>query len=119
MDGMARPHRAHSEQPIRITTAAASRNADIASREKRYIISMSIRSVCFIGAVVTFIAGITWAWPILIAGALVLPYVAVVMANANNSKGENFSLMDSPYGRPELRGGKQTRDYEREHRDDD
>jgi hypothetical protein len=113
MERMARPRRAHSEQPIRITTASSGRNADIAAREKRYIISMSIRSVCFIGAVITFIAGVTWAWPILIVGALVLPYVAVVMANANNSKGENFDLMDSPYGRPELRGGSGRRDETR------
>jgi len=107
---MARPSRAHSEEPIRITTAATSRNADIAARQKRYLISMSIRSVCFIGAVATGLAHIDWAWPILIVAALVLPYIAVVMANAAHSKGETFSLMDSPYGRPELRGGQEWRD---------
>ena len=39
-------------QPIRITTAGRSRAEDIAIRQKRYAISMSIRSLCFIGAVI-------------------------------------------------------------------
>ncbi|MEX0427161.1 DUF3099 domain-containing protein [Nocardioides sp. DS6] len=98
------------ELPIRITTAQTSRNEDIAARQKRYILSMSIRSVCFIGAVFAGLAHITWLWPILIAAAIVLPYVAVVMANAANTKGDGFNLLDSPYGRPELRGGREWRE---------
>ena len=49
------------------------------------------------------IGHVVWLWPILIVAALVLPYVAVVMANARNSKGDDFTLRDSPYGRPQLR----------------
>jgi hypothetical protein len=100
---MARPR---GEQPIRITTAGTSRNEEIAARQKRYLISMSIRSVCFIGAVFAGLNHITWLWPILIAAAIILPYIAVVSANAVHSKGDSFTLNDSPYGRPELRGGK-------------
>ena len=92
--------------PIRITTAPPSRQAEMASRQRKYAISMSIRSLCFVGAVLAGVAHINWLWPILIGAALVLPYVAVVMANAVNSKGEDFDLQDSPYGRPELRGGR-------------
>ena len=36
---------------VRITTAASSRNDDIAARQRRYVISMSIRTLCFVGAV--------------------------------------------------------------------
>ena len=99
---------------IRITTASAGPGRDIANRQKRYLLSMSIRSVCFIGAVITGINHVNWAWPILILAALLLPYVAVVMANAANTKGDGFSLVDSPYGRQELRGGAAWRDAEQE-----
>ncbi len=91
---MARVH----QEPIRITTAVRSRNADIAHRQKRYLISMVIRSVCFVGAAVAGALGIGWLWPILIAAALILPYVAVVMANAADTRGDDFRLEDSPFG---------------------
>jgi hypothetical protein len=99
--------RGGDQQPIRITTAGTSRNAEIAIRQRRYLISMSIRSVCFIGAVFAGLAHINWLWPVLILCAIILPYIAVVAANARNTKGEGYDLLDSPYGRPELRGGKQ------------
>lgn len=96
---------ARGDAPIRITTAPASRKDDIAGRQKRYVISMGIRCVCFVGAVVAGAAGLTWLWPFLIAAAIVLPYVAVVMANAANTKGDTFTLQDSPYGRAQLPRG--------------
>ena len=70
------------EEPVRITTAASARAEDIRIRQRRYLISMSLRTVCFVAAIVTALAGIGWLWPIFIAGALILPYIAVVMANA-------------------------------------
>ncbi|MFT4081828.1 MAG: DUF3099 domain-containing protein [Nocardioides sp.] len=106
--------RATEEAPIRITTAGSSRAADIATRQRRYIISMAIRSACFIGAVIAGLTHVNWLWPILIAGAIVLPYVAVVMANATNRKADNIALLDSPYGRPELRGGREWRERHRQ-----
>ena len=68
-------------EAVRITSAAASRNADIAARQKRYLISMSIRTACFLLAVVTH-GPLRW---VLVAAAVVLPYIAVVMANAVGS----------------------------------
>jgi len=111
---MARVHSGVSRggAPIRITTAGTSRAQDIATRQKRYILSMSIRSVCFVGAVFAGLAHVNWLWPILIAAAIILPYIAVVMANAANTKGDDVSLLDSPYGRPELRGGKEWREQQ-------
>lgn len=87
---------------MRITTAATNRADDIATRQRRYLLSMSIRSLCFVGAVVAALAGLDWLWPFLIAGALILPYVAVVLANATTTKSDDFSLVDRGYGRPEL-----------------
>jgi hypothetical protein len=102
---MARDSIRHQDEPIRITTAATSRADDIAVRQRRYLLSMSIRSACFVGAVVAFIAGLGWLWPVLIAGALVLPYVAVVLANNNTSKSDGFELRDHGSGRQQLPPG--------------
>jgi len=87
---------------VRITTAAESLNADIAVRQRRYLLSMSLRTVCFVGAILASLAGIHWLWPILIVGALVLPYIAVVMANATSRRSDGFALLDDGYGRPQL-----------------
>lgn len=83
-----------SDTPIRITTAGSTAEADLARRQKRYIISMSIRTICFIGAAIAGMAGINWLWPILIFAALVLPYVAVVNANAATTRTDEMPLLD-------------------------
>ena len=51
---------------------------DVAGRQRRYFISMMIRTACFILMVV--FSG-PWRW-IFLAGAFFLPYVAVIVANA-------------------------------------
>jgi hypothetical protein len=88
---------ARSERPVRITTAAASRDDDIRMRQRRYVISMGIRTACFVAAVIVGHGVVMW---LLIVAALLLPYVAVVMANAASSKDDDFALGD--IGRPEL-----------------
>lgn len=89
--GMSSPRR-HDPGPIRITTAGSGPQADIARRQRRYVVSMAIRSVCFVGAVIAGVAGVNWLWPILIAGAILLPYVAVVMANARTTRADSLPL---------------------------
>ena len=87
---------------VRITTAAASRNDDISRRQRRYVMSMGLRTVCFVGAIVV---GPGWLRWVLVAGALLLPYVAVVRANAVASKSDGFALVGTPAGRHELAPG--------------
>ncbi len=56
---------------------------DQGERMRRYLVSMGIRTACFILAVVA-LAWLHWTlvgWSLVVAAAL-LPYVAVVMANA-------------------------------------
>ena len=60
-----------------VTTAPAARSADRDARMRRYVVQMSVRTACFIGAV--FAHG--WLQIVLIIGAIVLPYVAVVAVN--------------------------------------
>jgi len=94
--------RRRDDDAVRITTAAASRNEDIRARQRRYLFSMALRTVCFVAAV---IVGNGLAMWILIAAAIFLPYVAVVMANAATSKSDDFSLQASAFDRPELGAG--------------
>jgi cytochrome c oxidase subunit IV len=51
---------------------------DQSARQRRYFISMMIRTACFILAV---ILPSPWRWVALI-GAVTLPYIAVIAANA-------------------------------------
>ncbi len=54
---------------------------DIAYRQRRYLIMMGIRLVCFVIAVVAFTNGAGWLTAIPVVGAIVIPYFAVVFAN--------------------------------------
>jgi len=94
--------RHQSGDAVRITTASTSAAEDIAARQKRYVLAMSFRTVCFVAAI--FVT-ITWARVVLIVAALVLPYVAVVMANAGASKSDGFALVNGDSGAKELPGG--------------
>jgi hypothetical protein len=101
------------EQPIRITTAAESRQVDISHRQRRYMMAMAIRTLCFIGAVIAGVNHVAWLWPVLILAAIFMPYVAVVMANATNTKGSRpMDLLDSPYDRHQLDGRHESIDDE-------
>ncbi len=96
----------HDPSAVRITTAASSRELDIAQRQKRYLLSMSLRSLCFVGAGVAALAGVEWLWPFLIAGALILPYIAVVLANAATTRTDAFDLQQPGQQRPALTAGR-------------
>jgi hypothetical protein len=61
-----------------ITSAQTGLSIDQSSRARRYFISMMVRTACFI---LTVILPSPYRW-IALFGAVVLPYVAVVVANA-------------------------------------
>lgn len=98
--------RKDADDAVRITTAAASRNDDLRLRQRRYLLSMSLRTICFVGAIIAALAGVNWLWPFLIAGAIVLPYVAVVMANAAAGRKDGFELRGGDFSAPRLESGK-------------
>ncbi len=77
-----------------ITDAQASHDADLAQRMRKYLISMSIRTVCFVLAVV-FEGPLRWVFA---AAAILLPYVAVVVANAGPRRqgGHQAYVPDKP-----------------------
>lgn len=99
---MAVRHRGRDDASVvRITSAPESPRAELGQRERRYVISMSIRTACFIGAVVVD----SWFRWVLVAGAFLLPYVAVVMANSASPRVEGTGLPDPGPTHPELGAG--------------
>ncbi len=94
-----------TDDAVRITTAAASPGDDLRARQRRYLLSMSLRTICFVGAIVAALNGIDWLWPFLIAGAIVLPYLAVVMANAAAGRQDGFELRGADPSTPRLESG--------------
>jgi hypothetical protein len=74
----------------------------MAHRQKRYIISMSIRTICFVAAIVV---GPGWFRWVLVAGAFVLPYVAVVMANSASPRVPGTDPFGPGSAHPELGPG--------------
>jgi Protein of unknown function (DUF3099) len=77
----------HRDQPVVVTEARQSRSAEIAQRERRYLVMMGIRVVCFIVTVVLFLNHVGWPAIIPAIGAISLPYFAVVVANARRQTG--------------------------------
>ncbi|HEU4543797.1 MAG TPA: DUF3099 domain-containing protein [Jiangellaceae bacterium] len=61
-----------------VTTARPGRSDDISARQRRYLWMMGIRIICVPFALL--VDG--WARWVFIVGAVVLPYLAVVVANA-------------------------------------
>ncbi|GAA1918100.1 DUF3099 domain-containing protein [Streptomyces sodiiphilus] len=79
---MMRLRRKEDTGPVhRITGARQSLADDVRGRQRRYIISMGIRSVSVVLTVLLWNVSPLLAW-ITLALGVVLPYVAVVIANA-------------------------------------
>lgn len=74
----------NNEPVYRITSAPESAKLERQARTRRYLISMGIRTLCFIGAVLTT-GPLRW---VLVACAIGLPYIAVVLANSPVRKSE-------------------------------
>ena len=69
-------------QAYLVTEAPQSRAAEIGQRERRYLLMMGIRVVCFVVTVVMFLTHAGWLTVIPAVGAIALPYFAVVVANS-------------------------------------
>ena len=64
-----------------VTQARRSLSDDIAYRQRRYLVMMSIRAVCFVIAICLFVNHFGWLAAIPAVGAIFIPYFAVVFAN--------------------------------------
>ena len=73
--GPKRPRK--GQEVFNVSGARTSLSDDVKLRTRKYAISMAVRTACFLGAIVAE-GPLRW---ILFVGAIVLPYVAVVIAN--------------------------------------
>jgi hypothetical protein len=91
-----------ASRAVRITDAQRSRHDQLRSREFRYVIMMSIRAVCLIVAtvLVTAHAPLLWLWiPICAVGMLVVPWLAVILANDRPPK-DKYKLANKLHRQP-------------------
>jgi hypothetical protein len=87
------------DEAVRITTAGISAADEMRHRQRRYLWSMGVRTVCFVGAIAIGPGVLRW---VLIAAAVFLPYIAVVMANAADRTGSEQDLVGGLGGQKEL-----------------
>ncbi len=71
------------EEVYSITSAKRALSEDLEARNKRYLFSMIIRTIFF---VLMIFSPSPWRW-IFAAGAIVIPYIAVTVANAGRESG--------------------------------
>jgi hypothetical protein len=85
-----------------ITDARSPASVEHDSRVKRYALTMGFRTACFVAMV--FVDG-PMRW-VLFAGAVILPYVAVIVANQANQRRQPSRIGDGvPSDRPQLTTG--------------
>jgi hypothetical protein len=83
-----------------VTSARMSHTEDLALRQRRYVITQSVRIVCVVLAVLLPVA-IAWKF-LFMVGAVALPWFGVVMANAGPTveRGRKTSLVTRPVDEP-------------------
>jgi hypothetical protein len=64
-------------------------SADIRYRQRRYLIMMGIRTVCFFTAILMFVNHLGWLTAIPAVGMVAIPYFAVIFANGGREPTSN------------------------------
>ena len=84
----------HRETVHLVTQARRPLSEDIAYRQRRYLLTMALRAICFGVAVLMFVNHAGWLTAIPAVGAIFLPYIAVVMANAGREPDNTRGFME-------------------------
>ncbi|GGX93565.1 DUF3099 domain-containing protein [Streptomyces fructofermentans] len=98
------PRRRAAPRPESITQARTGLSRDVRGRQRRYLVAMLVRTACVV------VMAATWnRWPVLgacaLVGAVVIPYVAVVVAQAGwrQQRGARHALVRLPDEQPAAR----------------
>ena len=67
----------------RVTAARGSHTEDVSRRMRNYAFSMGIRTLCVVAFIISFPHWYAWLF---VPGAVLLPYVAVIIANAGRER---------------------------------
>lgn len=95
------PERHHRPEVAVVTTAGRSHSDDIALRQRRYLITQSLRMLCVLLAVALPVP-VVWKG-VFMVGAVALPWFGVVMANAGptaKTKAERTALVEREVEQP-------------------
>ena len=93
---------AGQHEPVyEITGTQRGLQADQASRTRRYLLSMGVRTACFVLAV----AAHGWLRWTFVFGAVALPYFAVIFANVGRDKSSTMPTTFIHDVRPQLGAG--------------
>ncbi|TWF97256.1 DUF3099 domain-containing protein [Kitasatospora viridis] len=96
--------RSGDREVFRITGARTGLSEDVRGRQRRYVISMLIRTLCVLLAVVLWDVQRYLAFAAL-AGGVLLPYFAVIIANAGRERAPGLpSTFDVPPTTPLMLG---------------
>jgi len=95
---ISRSRRRDTPEVYTVTDARRPMSEDIGYRERRYLVTMGVRALCFLLSIVFAMAlpG-SWRWLAIVAliGAVVLPYIAVIFANGGREP--DSSARFAPY----------------------
>ncbi len=88
-----------------ITDAAAPASKDAARRHRQYLVAMGFRVACFISAVFVPVSWLRWT---LLGFAVLIPMVAVIIANQVDQRSRTTSPVErgEPSPAPQLRPGR-------------
>jgi hypothetical protein len=90
--------RRRDEAVYTVTDARRPMSEDIGHRERRYLITMGIRALCFLLSILiaaTMHGAGRWLAIVALIGAVVLPYIAVIFANGGREP--DSSARFAPY----------------------
>ncbi|MEP6695630.1 MAG: DUF3099 domain-containing protein [Pseudonocardiales bacterium] len=74
--------RSDRHEPVLVITGAEPSQAEqLHTRQTRYLVMMGLRLVCLLTAAVAYSLKVAWVIPICIVGMVVLPWMAVLIAN--------------------------------------
>ena len=85
-----------------VTQARTPKSEDIGHRERRYLIMMAIRVVCFLAAIVMVTKGAGWLAAFPAVGAIVIPYFAVVFANGGREPNDTRGFREYQPNLPDV-----------------
>ncbi len=87
--------------PRVITSASPGRTLDVQARTRRYLFTMGVRTACFLAFLV-----VPGGWKVVaLAGAVVLPAIAVLLANNSDHRPLPMVAPEAVKPRPALSGG--------------
>ena len=97
-------HASRGEQVHLVTQARRPMSEDIKYRQSRYLIMMGIRALCFVLAVLMYLAHLHWLFLIPAVGAIFIPYIAVIFANGGREPDNTRGFMEHRTNLPAKRG---------------